>query len=419
MTTRAAKMPGSAQDLETGVSRPALRRDLGEDLAVPRRRGTVSSVQAASGYQAEEFAPRRTGGLSLRLQAGLPRTVFGRVALAAAGLIAVGAMTAGAWGARTLLLHHPSLLVPSSAAIQITGNQHLTRAQLVGIFGGDVDRNVLTVPLAQREAELEALPWVEHATVMRLLPNKFRVAIVERTPVAFVRQGSSIGLVDAGGVLLDMASSGDAPARNDYSFPVVTGLAQADPLSTRAARMQLYLRFVRELDADGASTSKSLSEVDVSNPEDVKALLSNGRSTILVHFGEEDFRHRYDLFEKNLPEWLTQHPKLAAADMRYEHQVVLEMAPGTAVSTNEAVATPAREGALPGKNSGAGKGSVGKGSGAGKGSAHKLMAVGKPVYQPRVKLGGSGGSGGHLQTSFDVKPKAVDSAARHPQAVPQ
>ena len=429
MTTRAAKMPGSVQELQPGVPRPALRRDLGEDLAVPRRNGSVSAVQAASGYQPEEFAPRRTGGLSFRLQAGLPRTVPGRVALAAAGLIAISAVMAGAWEARALLLHHHSLVVPSSAAIQITGNQHLTRAQLVGIFGGDVDRNVLTVPLEQREAELEALPWVEHATVMRLLPNRFRVAIVERTPVAFVRQGPSIGLVDANGVLLDMASNGDAPARNDYSFPVVTGLAQSDPLSTRAARMQLYLRFVRELDADGASTSKGLSEVDVSNPEDVKALLSNGRSTILVHFGEEDFRRRYDLFEKNLPEWLTQHPKLAAADMRYEHQVVLEMAPGTAASTSEAVAAPALERALPGKSHASGNNSA-----SGKGSAHKLVAVGKPVFHPKVKPaadhspaaasseaqpGGPSGPGGHLQTSFDVKPKAVDSTARHPQAVPQ
>ena len=406
MTTRAAKMPGTARPgTQSEVPRPALRRDLGDDLAAPRRRGTISAVQAASGYQPEEFAPRRAGGLSFRLQAGLPRTVFGRVLLALVSLTALGAITAAVWQARTMLLQNRSLVVRSSSSIQVTGNQHLTRAQLVGVFGGDVDRNVLTVPLEQRKAELERLPWVQQATVMRLLPNKFRVAIVERTPVAFVRQGTSIGLVDANGVLLDLASDGDAPAHNDYSFPVVTGLSQADPLSTRAARMQLYLRFVQELDADGASISKNLSEVDLSNPEDVKALLPNERSTILVHFGEDDFRHRYDLFEKNLPEWLTQHPKLAAADMRYEHQVVLEMAPGAAVAAPE----PANEKAAVTKT-----------------TARKLVPVGKPVFTPKVKPAEThavatpaSAAGGHLQTSFDVKPKAVDTPARHPQAVPQ
>ena len=404
MTTRAAKMPGTGQAVQPGVPRPALRRDLGEDLAAPRRRGTISAVQAASGYQPEEFAPRRAGGLSFRLQAGLPRSIFGRVVLAVAALTALGGITAAAWEAHAMLLHNRSLVVRSSSSIQVTGNQHLTRAQLVGVFGGDVDRNVLTVPLEQRKAELERLPWVEQATVMRLLPNKFRVAIVERTPVAFVRQGTSIGLVDANGVLLDMASDGDAPARNDYSFPVVTGLSQTDPLSTRAARMQVYLRFVQELDADGASISKNLSEVDLSNPEDVKALLPNNRSTILVHFGEDNFRHRYDLFEKNLPEWQTQHPKLAAVDMRYEHQVVLEMAPGATVSAAEPVSEKAVTAKTP---------------------AHKLVPVGKPVFTPKVKPAAAhaptapAASGGHLQTSFDVKPKAVDTPAGHTQAVPQ
>ena len=54
------------------------------------------------------------------------------------------------------------------------------------------------------------LPWVAHATVMRLLPNRMRVSIVERTPVAFVRQGNHIGLVDANGVLLDMPTDAQA-----------------------------------------------------------------------------------------------------------------------------------------------------------------------------------------------------------------
>ena len=80
----------------------------------------------------------------------------------------------------------------------------MTKAQLLSIFGGDVERNIFTVSLAERRAELERLPWVEHATVMRLLPDRLRVSIVERTPVAFVRQGNHIGLVDGSGVLLDM-----------------------------------------------------------------------------------------------------------------------------------------------------------------------------------------------------------------------
>ena len=58
-----------------------------------------------------------------------------------------------------------------------------------------------------------------------------------------------------------------------YSFPVVTGISADEPLSTRAARMKIYERFTTELDAAGEKISEQLSEVDLSNPEDVKAMI--------------------------------------------------------------------------------------------------------------------------------------------------
>ena len=308
-----------------------------------------------------------------------------------------------------MLLHEPRLVIESSSAIQITGNKHLTRGQLLSVFGEDVDRNILTVPLAERRAELERLPWVEHATVMRLLPNRFRVAIVERTPVAFVRQGSRIGLVDGHGVLLDMASDADAGERGgemQYSFPVLSGISQGDPLATRAARMKLFGRFEGELDAGGERISQSLSEVDLSNPEDVKALVPAGKSEILVHFGDKDFLRRYELFTKNAPGWLAAHPRLASADMRYEHQVVLEMQPGTPVETEEKAQS---EPAVPVKD---------KAKVVAKSSA-KLAA--EPTH--RIKRDERGAQGvvaapvagtGHLQTAFDVpvKGKAAQGVPR-------
>ena len=128
----------------------------------------------------------------------------------------LGAGCRGVLMAKSYLLHDERFVIPSSSSIEFEGNAHVTRAQLLGIFGEDVERNIFTVSLAQRRAELERLPWVAHATVMRLLPNRMRVSIVERTPVAFVRQGSHIGLVDANGVLLDMPV--DAKAMSTTRF---------------------------------------------------------------------------------------------------------------------------------------------------------------------------------------------------------
>jgi cell division protein FtsQ len=243
--------------------------------------------------------------------------------------------------ARNYLLHDERFVVPSSSSIEFEGNAHVTRAQLLGIFGADVERNIFTVSLEERRAELERLPWVAHATVMRLLPNRMRVSIVERTPVAFVRQGNHIGLVDTNGVLLDMPVDAKVSEQH-YSFPVVAGISANDPLSTRAARMKIFERFTSDLDGAGEKVSQELSEVDLSNPEDVRALIPDHSTEILVHFGEDNFLDRYRRFKEHLPEWRTVYPKLSSVDMRYERQVVLEMQPGAGApvaSTSNALAS--------------------------------------------------------------------------------
>jgi cell division protein FtsQ len=290
----------------------------------------------------------RRPGVRLSFHGGLvPKTLWGRIAAGATLLLLTGASIAGMLWVRSFLLHDAHFVIPTSDSIQIAGNSHLTRAQLLSVFGEDVDRNIFTIPLSARRAELENLPWVEHATVMRLLPNRVSVAIVERTPVAFVRQGAEIGLVDANGALFDLPDLGMDQANSrpgtvatpHYSFPVLTGISAEDPLSTRAARMRIYLGFMAALDATGEGISHKLSEVDMSNPEDIKAIIPDAASSnadILVHFGEEKYLERYHQYQEHLPEWRAQYPRLASVDMRYERQVVLQMQPGAAVPTSAA-----------------------------------------------------------------------------------
>ena len=274
--------------------------------------------------ETDSYIPQR-GSYGMRVRGGMPRSVAGRVVLAC-GVLAVLALVALAAAAvRRFFLTDPRFLLSSSSNVAISGNEHIPRAEVLGVFGVDLDRNIFKVPLAERRADLERLPWVEQATVMRLLPNHLRIELKERTPVAFTRQGTQIGLVDEAGVMLDMPpeSAGDP----HYSFPVLTGLALNDTPEQRTTRMEVYHRFMSDLASAGPKVTQTLSEVDVTNPEDVKALVTTGDSDILVHFGDENFLPRYQAFERHLPEWRTQYPKLASADMRYERQVVLEMQP--------------------------------------------------------------------------------------------
>jgi cell division protein FtsQ len=317
--------------------RPDSGRDFDDDFAD----GLPEAVEEA-GYNAR----RQRGGVRFRFNGRpvrFPKTLRGKIFGGIGFLVFASIVVATLIAVRSFFLHDPRFVIESSSSIESVGNANVTRAQLLSVFGGDVERNIFNVPLAERRAELEQLPWVEHATVMRLLPNHLRILITERTPVAFVRQGSQIGMVDANGVLLDMPTDGEGAAR--YSFPVVTGIAASDPLSTRAARMKLFTQFSSDLDSSGEHISQKLSEVDLSSPEDVKALIPEGQTDVLVHFGDASFLDRYRKFEQHLGEWRAQYPKLSSVDMRYDRQVVLDMQPGSEAAAQQAASPQASESA--------------------------------------------------------------------------
>jgi cell division protein FtsQ len=209
--------------------------------------------------------------------------------------------------------------IDSSDQIEVTGAEHVAHAQIMEVMGGDIGRNIFFVPLAQRKQQLEQIPWVESASVMRFVPNRLRIEIHERTPVAFARIGSHISLIDAGGTLMELAPGG----KHKYSFPVIAGMNAGEPLSTRAARMKNYNALVRELDSSGARYSQELSEVDLSDPEDVKVLAADANGEVLVHLGSGNYLQRYRTYVTHVQQWRQQFDKLESVDLRYDGQIIV------------------------------------------------------------------------------------------------
>lgn len=318
-------------------------RRKGPQPVAPRRARVAPEAEVVEGEGGYNRGRKRTG-VRLTFRGGLPETMAGRVIAGVVGVSILGAMAAGAVLTHRVMLRDQRFVVPGVQAIETVGNERLSRAEMVGALRGDVGRNVFSLSLEQQRAELEAMPWVERATVMRLLPDHLRASVVERTPIAFVRERGQIGLVDAHGVLLDLRQPGGESvggAQGNYSFPVVTGVLAADPLSVRAARMRIFAEFMAAMDATGEHVSAKLSEVDLSNPEDVKALIPDNGAEVLVHFGDTDFLERYRKYEAHLAEWRGQYPELASVDMRYDRQAVLEMQQGSEVPLNSVEPTAA------------------------------------------------------------------------------
>jgi cell division protein FtsQ len=250
----------------------------------------------------------------------------------AAAIVVCGGLTAWAY---SYGIHSWRFRIESSDAVEITGVKNASRAQVMDVAGKDIARNIFFVPLDERQKQLEQIPWVEHASVMRLLPNRIAVTIQERTPVAFAQIGPRISLIDANGVVMGM------PANRQirYSFPVIRGITETEALSSRAAAMKIYNRLVSELSPDGAQGATSggangstnggtnyvrqLSEVDLSDPEDVKVTANDPGGTMVVHLGAQDFLARYKLYVAHIAEWRQQFQNVQSVDLRYEGQVIV------------------------------------------------------------------------------------------------
>lgn len=207
----------------------------------------------------------------------------------------------------------------SSDNIATGGAHNVSRAQLLDVFGADIERNIFFVPLGERQKQVQEISWIESASVMRLLPNQLRVEVKERTPVAFVEINSHIELIDGQGVVLERAPG----QQSGYSFPVIVGTTDSEPLSTRAARMKVYAQLVRELDSGGTQYSRDLSDVDLSDPDDVKATVADPHGAVLLHLGSSNFLDRFRTYVSHLQEWRTQFPALKSLDLRYQHQVIV------------------------------------------------------------------------------------------------
>ena len=324
---------------------------LQEELYPPSEQAVREELDDARlrDLNAEQESPFLRGQKRVSARRGtLPRKTANRLAWIAASAIVVFLCVVGV----AALYHYGErswrFRIDSSDDIEVNGMQNVTRAQIMEVMGGDIGRNIFFIPLAQRKTQLEQIPWVESASVMRFVPNHLRIEIHERTPVAFARIGSKILLIDSVGTLMDL------PPKKKYSFPVVIGMNPGEPLSTRLARMKIYNEVVRQLDSGGARYSQELSEIDLSDAEDIKVLANNPEGEVLVHLGTSNYLERYKIYVSHVQQWRQQFQKLESVDLRYDRQIIVnpdmegapKQAPLTVAAAKKAMAAGVKPAAL-------------------------------------------------------------------------
>jgi cell division protein FtsQ len=221
-------------------------------------------------------------------------------------------------------LSSPRFVLRSADDVLVTGIHFVSRDEVLNALGLPLHAgaaasgaNVFRLSLEAKREQVESIAWVRSATLMRVLPGRLLVQVVERTPVAFANVDGRVSLVDDEGTLLDK------PENSSFDFPVISGLDAAKNPEERRARMALYLEFARQLGEEIPRSGWLVSEADLTDPDDLTTLLVQGHDTLQVHFGHENFTERFHTFLSLLPELHKSNAQIDSVDLRYRNQVVV------------------------------------------------------------------------------------------------
>jgi len=170
--------------------------------------------------------------------------------------------------------------------VDVSGTSRTSAEEIGGLVRRAAARTgVWRADLPTISTELERLPGVRRAVVTRVLPDRLRVRVTERVPVAVVRTsvGHFVWVDDEAVALGEMKSADPLP-------PFFIRGWNEDSMDEAGAgnieRVQKYLELAR--DWQTAGLVDRVSEVNLVDVRDVRAQLAGNDSQIEVRLGGQD-----------------------------------------------------------------------------------------------------------------------------------
>ena len=233
------------------------------------------------------------------------------------------ALVALLWGAIQLehfLIRDPQFTLASppdpgeaSPAVEIMGVAHSARDNVASMFEKDYGRSIYLMPLRQRRDELLRLQWVKDARVTRVWPNRLQIRITEREPAAFVQLPgeTELPLIDTDGFILR------PEIQESLNLPILTGVTRQQSDDERRVRV----RRLRKLMSDSGELSAKISEVDATDPDNLKVMQDAGGKAVTLIIGNRYFKRRLEKFRQNADDLLRRDPSKTTFDLRIDGSI--------------------------------------------------------------------------------------------------
>lgn len=187
------------------------------------------------------------------------------------------------------------------------------RASVAPFAGG----NLVMLPLDVVEEAVRRNPWVDTVEAVKELPDRLRVQVTERRPVALLVRGGGLVYADQKG--RPIAPVDDPERARKAGLVVVTF---AHPQLSPSDGVGGALEVAGELGRVQPSWAGALSKIEVLGEQDFRLHTSALRFPLLVTRGEVG--PKVERLTQLLPELDRRYPAIRAVDLRFSRRIVVQ-----------------------------------------------------------------------------------------------
>jgi len=210
--------------------------------------------------------------------------------------------------------------------IRISGCLHQDAKSLEDIIRMEFPENILRIDLAMARQRLEKETWVQRVELHRVLPSSLVLRVEERVPVVLLELGGALMMADGDGVLLGAYKR----EFGKIDSPIFRGVAGIDhetyeeKYEENTDRIRRGVAMLTEIAAEMPQSVNDISEIDISELNNIKIIMDNDSVEILM--GNGNYLKRFSNFvgdpAKKYKELKDQGIQVAQIDLSNDGQIV-------------------------------------------------------------------------------------------------
>ncbi len=263
---------------KTAPTKKATRKRSTPDRAnrrrpVPKKPPPPKSRKSAA--ERVRAAKAAVGGWVLQRQELVQRA--GRLALIGVGIVSIW------WAGQQAQRYAHGSNAFAIREIVIEGNDQLEDMDVRRAARLQIGSNAFELSTEDARNHLLQHPWIEEATVVRRLPNRVRIEIVERVPVALVAL-DQLYLVSEDGAVFKRVGVDDP-----VDLPVITGIASEqfyDDFEYRTAILLRSMALLQDYEGAGLAEREPVSEIHFDGAHGIELFVGDDGMNVRLGTGQ-------------------------------------------------------------------------------------------------------------------------------------